>query len=323
MKRLVTADDIRDLYFKSRQRGLGFIASKMDWRARVRTASAFNETFNQGSNWWIIPEVNRRWNKLITSNADVSYEQMVCEQYLAEKTNLKMLSVGCGDGKHEIAFAKAGNFDQIVCLDLSKPLLSEAEQDAKAVGLTQMRFVNQSLEEYNMVDGPFDLILFNASLHHFSNVEELLSEQIKPALKEDGILVINEYVGPDRMQFSEERIKRIESTLRKIPKKYRSRLGSRCLKTSFSGSGWLRVYLADPSECVDSSSIVPALRQHFRPVFEKGYGGSIAPHVLKDISHHFVAPEQRASEALEMVFEADDEYMKEEDSDFFFGIYRV
>jgi len=51
----------------------------------------------------------------------------------------------------------------------------------------------------------YDFILCHGILHHLINLEHVL-EQINHGLKPDGLLLIHEYVGEDRWQFSETRL---------------------------------------------------------------------------------------------------------------------
>ena len=83
MKRLITSDDFIELYSKLQQRGSTYLLSKLNPSATKRTQSTFGESSFQHANWWIIPKVRRRWNKLVTGNADQIYEDYVVEKYLA------------------------------------------------------------------------------------------------------------------------------------------------------------------------------------------------------------------------------------------------
>lgn len=65
MKRIITLDDIIDVYAKLIQRGVSFITSKLSLNTIKRTKSAFNELNIESSNWWNIPKVKERWNFLI------------------------------------------------------------------------------------------------------------------------------------------------------------------------------------------------------------------------------------------------------------------
>jgi hypothetical protein len=81
--------------------------------------------------------------------------------------------------------------------------------------------------------------------------------------------------------------------------------------------------VADPSECVDSESILPALRANFELMEEKPYGGNLLMSILKDIAHHFTDDEdQIAQDTLQQLFDLEDLYLQKHPSDFVFGIYQ-
>ena len=160
------------------------------------------------------------------------------------------------------------------------------------------------------------------SLHHIKNVEHYLSKKVKFTLKNNGHLIINEYVGPDRLQFQKKQIIKIKEAIKLTPKIYRKRYLSNKYKNNYYGSGFLRVYLSDPSECTDSSSIMPSIYNHFSIVSEKPYGGNILMNVLKDISHNFVKLDANKEKALNDLFEFEDNYLKNNKSHFIFGIYQ-
>ena len=78
--------------------------------------------------------------------------------------------------------------------------------------------------------GYFDIVFFHASLHHFDKIHDFVAGKIKNSLKSDGLLVINEYVGPTRLQFPKHQIRKINEALSVIPKDYRARYKSNTLK---------------------------------------------------------------------------------------------
>ena len=98
--RLVTSDDIIDVLAKGKQRGLRFLISKLTFNKLSRTKSAFDKSSISHSNWWIIPEVKERWNKLITGNLKVTYETFMMNGYFKNKKNLRILSIGSGSCSH-------------------------------------------------------------------------------------------------------------------------------------------------------------------------------------------------------------------------------
>lgn len=322
MKRYITPDDFKDVYGKARQRGLSFILSKFNFKALDRTRSAFDASVNQSSNWWSIPLVNDRWDQKITGDAHRDYEDLLVNDILKDKKKLRLISFGCGDGSHELKLASYGVFDEVIGIDIAPNLIEEANQNAKTAGLNHAAFICDDIYTMNLAPDYYDVVLFHSALHHFKNVQQLLVNFIKPCLQPDGLLVINEYVGPDRLQFPEKQLKAINNALKIIPSKYKKRFQSNRIKSKFYGSGLLRMIIADPSECVDSSSIIPAIHSNFEVVYERAYGGNILMNVLKDISHHFINPTPQAQEVLNELFLLEDKYLEGNPSDFVFGVYK-
>lgn len=320
-KRLITIDDLVDVYSKARQRGGTFILSKLNWKGQSRTKSAFNESAEESSNWWMIPKVLERWNEKISGDPAVNYEQFMMEGMFKDRKDLKLISLGSGICSHEIELAQYPNFKEITCLDIAENRLEAARIEANSKGLNNIRFVCGSIYDFDFQPNEYDIVFFHASLHHFKNVEGLLKNTLLPTLKPKGHLVINEYVGPNRLQFPKEQIRAINEGLQIIPDPYRTRFKMQLKKHRFYGTGWIRMYLADPSECVDSESILPAIHKNMDVVIEKRYGGNLLMNILKDISHHFVVLNPVTLNVLNELFALEDEYIESNSSDFVFGIY--
>jgi len=114
LKRFIKLDDFYDLYHKFKQRGLRFILSKFNSRSILRTKSAFNQTRHESADWWVIPTVRERWNKMISGNPKEEYISFFVDNYLSGKKNLKLISFGSGSCSAEIELAKHGVFEEIV-----------------------------------------------------------------------------------------------------------------------------------------------------------------------------------------------------------------
>ena len=322
MKRYITFDDIIDIYSRLNQRGSQFLLSKLNLNQRERTKSAFDSTAIHSSNWWMIPMVKERWNSKINGNPHQNYRHYMMETFFKEFKGLKLLSLGSGSCGHEMELAKYPQFEQITCVDLAQNRLDEAQDEAEKKKLNNMNFVCADIENFDFQSEYYDIVLFNSSLHHFENVDQLLKTQIKSTLKKEGHLVINEYVGATRLQFPKYQIQAIRKAIQLIDKPYRKRFKTHFYKNTFYGSGLIRMIMADPSECIDSSSIIPSLHKHFNIKIEKELGGNILMNALKDIAHHFIEPNERQKEILLQLFNFEDAYLKEHPSDFIFGIYQ-
>ena len=320
--KIITLDDFVDTYFKIIQRGSNFFFSKFTLNKEKRTKSAFDNTSFISSYFWNIPKVQERWNILVTGNKDKDYIDFITNDFLNDRKQLRLLSLGAGICNREIDLAKHSTiFKEVVCVDIADNLLQIAAKNAKEKNIKNIKFVAENIDNFEFKESDFDIVFFKSSLHHFDKVDHFLSGKIKRTLKPNGLLIINEFVGATRHQFSKEQISKINEAILCIPKKYRIRFKSKFLKNKYRGVGILRMIMADPSECIDSESIMPTIHKHYKTIVEKPYGGNLLMSALRDISHHFYTLNDEKEAILEKLFLLEDTYMKNNPSDLVFGIY--
>ncbi|MBG8553738.1 class I SAM-dependent methyltransferase [Hymenobacter guriensis] len=318
----LTTDDFLETLAKLRQRGLPFLLSKLVPSNLARTRSAFDDPALQAANWWQVPAVRRRWNEKISGDAAMPYEAYVASRYLAGRTGLRLLSLGSGACSHELVFARQPHFALVHCLDIAERLLAQAAATAQAEGLQNFQTEVADVNRLNLVPASYDVVLFHSALHHFRDVEGIVA-RVRQALVPGGLLVLNDYVGPACLQWTPRQLRAANAALGEVlPARYRQRFLSSQIKRHVSGPGRLRMYLADPSEAVESDRIVPALRRHFTPLEEAGLGGNLLTLVLKDIAHHFLAEDPTTQALLMALFQREDELLLQEPSNLLFGVYR-
>lgn len=318
----ISIGDFIDLKYKIKQKGLSGLQSIFQLSGQKRTLSKWDNV-TPSSDFWIIPEVRIRWNEKCTGNPNVEYEDYVMEKLFFKVENLRMLSVGCGTGSRERKFAKYENFSLIEGIDLAPSKIEEAQRVALQSDLNNVRYYPGDFRSFSFEPNSYDLILFNSSLHHFAGIEQLMRSRVLPLLKKEGYLIIFEYVGPNRLQWTKEQLDYANKLFREIPNKYRARLSSTTIKTKIYRPGLLRMYLIDPSEAVASEQILPAIHKYFKPIEERKVGWDILHLLLKDISHHFLSDNSETKSLLSYLFEQEDRYMsKTGRSDCVFGIYQ-
>jgi ubiquinone/menaquinone biosynthesis C-methylase UbiE len=319
---MITRGDIIETYFKMKQRGIEYLFSKFTFQKNIRIKNTFNQVNIESSNYWIIPEIKEHWNKIISGNPNQEYADYIVKKYYENKTNLKMLSLGCGAGSHEIKFAKHSNFSKITGIDLAPKLIEEANKNAKQNHLPNLHYIAADIDNSHFEDDYFDVILFHSSLHHFKNLDTLLGKTIKKCLKKDGLLIIHEYVGPNRIQWTNEQLNEVNKILTTIPLIYKERYNLNAVKSKAYRSGKLRMIISDPSEAVESSEIIPTIHKYYSIEEEKSLGGNLLMPLFKDIAHHFIDGSDETKRILQVVFEKEETFLKTQTSDFVFGVYR-
>lgn len=314
--------DFIDLYHKIKQKGWIEILSKFYLSSDARTASKWNR-ITSSSDFWVIPEIRRRWNEKCTGDPDLEYEDYVVSKYFSHANDLKMLSVGCGTGARERKFAKYLNFSKIEGVDLAEKQIEEAKIHASESKLQNIRYFAGEFTSLNFEQGTYDAVLFNSSLHHFKDVNKLLETKVSPLLKTNGYLLIFEYVGPNRLQWTQQQLEFANQLLRDLPLKYKTRYDSKSIKRRIYRPGLIRMLLVDPSEAIDSEAILPSLHQHFKTIEEKRLGWDITHLLFKDIAHNFLNKDEETKLLLSVLFDKEDEYLSRTGhSDAVFGVYQ-
>ena len=120
----------------------------------------------------------------------------------------------------------------------------------------------------------------------------------------------NEFVGPTRFQWTDRQLNVVNALLRLFPKNYALLYQSQVPKLRSVRPSRLSMWLSDPSEAVESSDIIPMLREYFRIVKINGYGGSVLHLLFSGIGHHFVHPDTVAEHLLRVSFEVEDLLLK-------------
>ncbi|MCF8359429.1 MAG: class I SAM-dependent methyltransferase [Prolixibacteraceae bacterium] len=321
-KTYISVGDFIDLYYKIQQKGYSKIVSKFSLSGNERTATKWNTT-KESSDFWVIPEVRSRWNEKCTGDTQLEYEDYVVQKYFSNQNGLKLLSVGCGSGARERKFAKYPVFSSIEGIDLAGSLIEKARKEAGKQQFNNIKYHVGNFLIYDFEPGSFDVILFNSSLHHFDRIDCFLETKVLPLLKEKGHLIVFEYAGPNRLQWSKSQLIRVNEILKEIPEKYRVRIDGKSVKKRAYRPGLIRMKLVDPSEAVDSESIVPSLHKHFNIVEEREIGWDITHVLFKDIAHNFLNDDPETKKLIRYIFEQEDNYLQETGhSDTIFGLYQ-
>ena len=322
MKTFISIGDLVDIYFKIQILGLNRILARLAWVNKARITKAWNNANNSGqTHWWSVPLVRKRWNSLITGDLNTEYPDYLIKKYLHNRFNLNLLSPGCGTGNKELKFANFNNFQFIDAFDIAPNRIKVAKENAKQLGYKNIQYTISDVFKFNFGNKNYDVVLFDSFLHHIKKLDEIL-DKIYYSLKPDGIFVINEYVGPNRFQWSKEQLKLSNKALGSLPPLFRKRWQSESKKSKIYRPGLLRMILSDPSEAVNSENILPKIKKRFKILEENPYGGNILQLTLKDISHNFIGESKEGIQLMNALFKIEDDFLNNGNkSDFIFGIY--
>ncbi|MBA2669188.1 MAG: class I SAM-dependent methyltransferase [Gemmatimonadetes bacterium] len=278
-------------------------AAKLGRGAQARVEMQWDYSDDGSDLGWSLQCVQPRWNHLISGDVEVTYHTYLHRRYLAGRRDLTVVSIGCGAGDNERVWAGLGGFACIRGYDLSPAAIQRARDAATAEGLYDiLRF--EVADALDLDAGArYDVVPFEQALHHFSPLEKVL-ERTAQLLKPDGLLILNEYVGPTRFQWTDRQLEVINGLLAILPEHLRRQRDGR-VKRREHRPGRLRMIAADPSEAAESGRILAALRERFEIVELRPYGGTVFHMLLRGIAHNF-ADTPEAQEWLELCFGVED-----------------
>jgi SAM-dependent methyltransferase len=243
----------------------------------------------------------------------------VLDKYFRGGRKIRILSPGCGVGVKEFQFAGHPCVERIDGFDIADVRIAEANRRAKAMGISNARFSVGNIYDLK-VEERYDLIVFDSCLHHFDNLDVLM-DKIISYLKPDGLLVIAEFTGPTRYQFTRRHVEKCNEALKLIPESHRTFLRSALRKRRIWAPGWIRMYLSDPSEGIRSGEILPTLHRKFEVLEEKKAGGDLLAPLLKGIVHHYMENDA-SNPILDRLFAFERNYLDGQPTgNYTFGVY--
>ncbi len=220
-----------------------------------------------------IPEVRLYINGLI-GNGELLWPIEAFEKYLRGRTFDRALSIGCGSGALERELVKRGMCRSVDAFDGSVVSLREARQQANREGLgPRIRYFASDFNRPVFPEAKYDIVFFHQSAHHVAKLEKLY-RAILHTLKPDGMIYMDEYVGPSRFDWAER--PRLLRTHREIY--------NRLLPLLRTVDQLLPPIQADdPSEAIRSSDIEPQLNIGFNILFRQPYGCGILSVILPNV----------------------------------------
>jgi SAM-dependent methyltransferase len=189
---------------------------------------------NDRVNWWSSDACTAAYNEQVCGQA-LPGNSRGCRIALAAAAGRPLgrgVSVGAGAGDKERALLLDGIVGEMRLWELSEARAAEARRRAEADGVggrLEARIGNAFVEE----TGQFDLVTWDHSLHHMPDIDQALAWSVE-RLNPGGWLMINDYFGPNRLQWRRDEVERCNRILDEARRGY-----LRCIRSIFkSWRGW-------------------------------------------------------------------------------------
>jgi SAM-dependent methyltransferase len=144
----------------------------------------------------------------------------------------------------------------------------------------------------------------NDVLHHITNLEDLYA-RIEQALEPAGKFLFNEYVGPNRFQYTDAQMDFVNQYFRLLPDSFRLDPFAGHLLWRRERPDPEQVEKEDRTEAVRSEDVLPLARRLFRAEKEYSYGGGLLNPLLSGIVANFKPDDPRAGRFLEVLCAAE------------------
>jgi SAM-dependent methyltransferase len=312
---LVNRHDADRLLRKVRRLELNPVVAKLRVRGGARVVEHWTEVEPSLTQWWAIPSVIRRWNRLMTGDPDLSFPRYAARAHFPPQGGLRGLSLGCGTGGNELLWARTGAFSLLKGVDVAPARIEFATRTAAEEGLADvLRFEVADVERMASGGERFDVLLGLQSLHHFDRLDATLP-RLAALLEPDGLFVVDEFVGPTRFQWTDRQLEAANAVLDLLPEE-RRRLPDGRIKRRVVRPSRMAMVLDDPSEAVDAAALLPGLRRLFDVVEERPYGGTALHIAFSGIAHNLRDQEPETLALLERCFAVEDEALPEIGHDF-------
>jgi ubiquinone/menaquinone biosynthesis C-methylase UbiE len=206
------------------------------------------------------------------------------------------LVLNCGNGWVEREFIDIGMVKRITAFDYSMDLLRIAENER---GERPISYFQTDVNRIDFGENQFDLIINVASLHHVQYINRFCRIMCS-TIKENGILVNFDYIGPHRNQYPFKQWYHINRVNRSLPDFIKK---SPIIKPHLP-----TMVFEDPTEAIHSELIIESVSRYFE-IFERhDTGGGIAYELLTHNPKLKDVPADELDFYLDKILTLDKEY---------------
>lgn len=217
------------------------------------------------SRYWQFPQCIRAINKRIGYDSEQWSGALIAHLRTLRQGSPfgKAISIGCGSGGKELEYLRAQIVGEFDLFEISPVRIERGRELYAKAGMAERGHFSaeDGLARLASQEAIYDLVLWDNSLHHMPNPAQALKFSAR-ALRSGGALVFNEYVGPNRFQWSAAELNAMCIFRNSLPARFfEVAAGARVAVSRRIGRPTPEAMIAvDPTESIDSESILPAVR---------------------------------------------------------------
>ena len=229
--------------------------------------------------WMAVPEVRAYINTSIGGDAEAWPLNWFVRQY-GDRVFARGLSIGCGPGDLERDLIRRGICTEIDAFDISQGSLAIARDRAATEEMSdRIHYFAADFNAPSLPRNAYDIVFFPWSMHHVAKLEKIL-RAVLHALRPDGLLYFEEYIGPSSREWTREKFRAQLATFASLPREWKN-----------VDELPYPINPNDPSEAIRSSEIVPQVRIGFDVEHKRDFGGNLLSTLYPFIDWNVAPPE--------------------------------
>jgi SAM-dependent methyltransferase len=177
-----------------------------------------------GVSWWEAgPGIQAYINRRISGEPETDWISYTLEKYFRNDQfpSTCHLSLGCGSGRLERTIVQKKPLQRFDAYDIAEGSIQIAKAEAAALGLSNIRYAVADVNNIDLPANTYDAVWVHSAMHHLAELENVYT-QISGTLKPHGLLIMQEYIGPDRFQFPLRQREIANLCLQLLPLAYRT-----------------------------------------------------------------------------------------------------
>jgi ubiquinone/menaquinone biosynthesis C-methylase UbiE len=213
---------------------------------------------------WETPEpICKHQNLRVTGDADINPIDWFYKKY-GPFPKMAVICSGTGILEQHVGRIKSIS-ESIIGHDISEKSVEMAR--TSCADLHNVFFKVADINTYEWPENEYNVLFAHGALHHIEAIDWCIT-QIKKTLTTNGLLYVNDYVGPKRFQWTDLQMDYANKLLEDVPKQWK-------LKDQVIRCDPQELQKNDPSEAVCTDEIESCITENFEIVNRKPRGGTL------------------------------------------------
>jgi ubiquinone/menaquinone biosynthesis C-methylase UbiE len=213
-------------------------------------------------------------SKPITGDDNRYWLDEIGERHLRPRAE-RMLALGCGAAVMEEQILERDFAGEIVAYEMSEVAVEGARRRlASTPWSSRIEIRCGSALAADLPDHSFDAVFVEAAIHHFVDIEPMF-RLMHRVLRPGGLLLFDEYVGPDLHQYPPQLCDLLTRINACVPPELRRDYETGAVRERVDACPIELQLARDPTEGIHASEILPLTYRYFNVIDRRDYGGTI------------------------------------------------